>query len=103
MARRCHTRKIGLMTGIAIRRRPFEDAIRVTRCTRDRGVSSRQRERCGAVIERGGFPDGRGVTRQTVMRELTADMVRGKDRCEIRLMAGIAIRRRPFEHAVLMT
>ena len=65
--------------------------IRVTGLARSRHVSARQREFRGAVVKCRRLPGSRGVTRLTVLAEVSRHMVWIRSTCKIRAVALIAI------------
>lgn len=75
----------------------------MTAGTCNRSMRTGQRELRGAVIEGSRFPCGDGVTRQTILRELSGHMIRRGHRSVIGLMARIAGRRKSFELTIGMT
>ncbi|OIN88161.1 MAG: hypothetical protein AUJ21_11330 [Anaerolineae bacterium CG1_02_58_13] len=83
------------MTGIAILRRAFEDAVHMTTRACHAGMRARQLEGRKIMVKTGRLPGAGGMAGRTIRAELPLVIV-------VLLMTGIAILRRAFINAVLM-
>ena len=84
------------MTGIAILRRAFEDAVHMTTRASHAGMRARQLEGRKIMVKTGRLPGAGGMAGRAIRAELSLVVV-------VLLMTGIAILRRAFEDAVHMT
>ena len=92
--------EVCLVAGIAIRRRPGEHIIDVAAGAGHGGMCARQWEGRVVVIEDGAGPGSRRMASCTGRREASRDMIWICCSREIRLVAGIAIRRCACENII---
>jgi len=95
--------EVRAVAGVAIGGRARKPAVGVTRRTRNRTVRPGERKTRRRVIEVGGTPCSRRVTRDTCRREPSGDVVRVGASFEIRTVARVTIRGRARKPAVGVT